>query len=614
MNKKLTNGLYATIDIGSKSVKAIVIELNNKEKRLLKTQSIDLATPDTFKSEEEYNQQITDAISKLAKELNLSKCQKIISLFYNRDLQVKLLDLPNAVKIEQLNQMLSWEAKKLLSSHYKEEEFAYSYCITKENPISLVLAVTPMSLLNAHLKLFNNTGIKPDSVYTDVFASLALQPIVDIAGLPALSIVDFGYSGTHLNIFSAGKLRFYRYIPTGTSEISSSPNEGELEMYSQKIRFSFDYFRAVSKLSQVDALFFMGGGSTNPDIMKYEQSYFAPTKINYVDISSAIDISPAISEKLDESTGIDNKTNLLPFIPAIGSCLADFRNDAETMDLLTLIKKQEKEKKLAKLANLIPIVLGIISFIIATAIIYGIYSETKSKLDNAQIELADTNKTLNEYREKAKNKEEMEQSNQIRLGKESLEIVMPIIANKNAIKNLFQRINEVKSKNIQISEILIRNKQEAEQISLKSNEEMETENLNHKADLYNEAAYDLNTRTTNNKSYNDDFDIFSDQSTKTEVKDKKYVTTKKSNDTYVSKLSAPITEQQIKEDLDGNIAIIHGFANNSIEVSVFTDYLTTNPQDENGRILPSALLKYIGINLRETADGKIEFLLKGELK
>lgn len=618
MSKKLTNGLYSTIDIGTSSIKAIVIEVNGKDKRLLKAQSVDLAARDTFTNDEEYDQQITDAIAKLAKDLNLSKCQKVISLFYNRDLQVKLLDLPNSVKIDQLNQMLSWEAKKLLSSHYKEEEFAYSYCITRENPVSLVLAVTPMSLLNAHLKLFENTGIKPDSVYTDVFASLALQPIIDIAGLPALSIVDFGYSGTHLNIFSAGKLRFYRYIPTGTSEMGNPPTENELEMYSQKIRFSFDYFRAVSKLSQVDALFFMGGGSTMPDIMKYEQNYFAPTKINLLDVSSALDISPVMSENLNEpSTTNAGSSQLLAYVPAIGSCLADFRDDSETMDLLTLIKQQEKEKKLEKLANTLPILLGIIAFIIAGGILYFLHTENKNKLAKAKIDLDEVKQELVTYQEKIKAKTASEQNTQIKLSKDSLEIVKPIIANKNSVKNLFQVINKSKTKNIQISEILIRNLQEAEQINLKTKDELEAESIVSKADMSDETLYsEEKVVPTTKKASNDDYDIFSEP--ETQAKTNNYVkasVSKKTNSAiYSSKLSTDLSEQQIKEDFDGKIAVIHGFANNALEVSRFSDLLTATLTDENNQTQPSGLMKYIGITLRETTNQKVEFLLKGELK
>ena len=127
MSKKPTPGLYGVIDIGTKTVKAIVIEANNKGLRLLNIESVEIASFDTFTDEDRYDDQIREAISKLANNLNLTKCKKIISLYYNRELQVKLLDFPNTVGTEQLNQALPWEAKKLLSPHYKDEQFTYSY-------------------------------------------------------------------------------------------------------------------------------------------------------------------------------------------------------------------------------------------------------------------------------------------------------------------------------------------------------------------------------------------------------------------------------------------------------------------------------------------------------
>ena len=65
MTKKLNPGLYATIDIGTKSVKAVVIEVNDKSKRLLNAESIELAAFDSFTNEEDYNKQITYGLSEV---------------------------------------------------------------------------------------------------------------------------------------------------------------------------------------------------------------------------------------------------------------------------------------------------------------------------------------------------------------------------------------------------------------------------------------------------------------------------------------------------------------------------------------------------------------------
>lgn len=568
MTKKLNPGLYATIDIGTKSVKAVVIEVNDKSKRLLNAESIELAAFDTFTNEDDYKKQITDSISKLVEKLDLTKCQKVISLFYNREFQVKLIDFPNNVKLEQLNQMLFWEAKKLLSSHYKEEEFSYSYCITRGNPLSVVLAVVPQTLLDAHLKLFENTGITPTSVYTDVFSSLALQPIIDIAGLPALSIVNFGHSGTHLNIFSAGKLKFYRFIPTGTAEMSNPPRENELEVYSQKIRFSFDYFRAVSKLTQVDALFFMGGGSAIPNVLNFEQNYFSPTKINALDVSSEIDISPIISVSFNEEVNTENSLKLLPFVPAIGGCLADFREDSDNLDLLTLLKNKEKEKRLAKLAQTIPLFVGIIALLIGLSFIYFLYTNKKEKLDNLTIEKNSIQSQIEINDTKISSLSSQKSKYRIKLNPQSMKLVKPIISSKYQISNLFIRAMSVRPKEMKLENILIRNRSEAEQITLKT--EDNDENLNSGME-------------------------------------------QEKTSPYLSQFSSEINEEQIKEDISGNIAIIHGYADNQEQVSRFSESLNTQSTDKIGRVIPKVLKRYISINMRKTRDRRIEFLLKGEL-
>ncbi len=609
MSKKPSPGLYGVIDIGTKTVKAIVIEVNNNSQRLLNIDSVELAAFDTFTDEEKYNDQISEAISKLADNLNLHKCKKIISLFYNRELQVKLIDFPNTVGVDHLNQVLPWEAKKLLSPHYKEEEYTYSYCITRGNPLSIALAVVPLPLLKNHLNLFNKTGIKPDSVYTDVFATLALQPIIDLAGLPALSVVNFGYSGTHLNIFSAGKLKFYRYIPTGSSEMTNPPRENELEMYSQKIRFSFDYFRAVSKLNQVDALFFMGGGTAIPNVLNYEQNYFSPTRISALDVSSKIDISPVMSANLIGTASQENANSISCFIPAIGACFADFREDSENMDLLNLIKQQEKEKNLEKLANTVPVFLGLISIILASFFLYYLYTEKKDLFANLAIELKDKDKQLNEYKKDLDNKKGSEKVNPIRLCPKSLDFVKQMIVSKNSLHNLFDVIDKEKPKNVQIKEILIRNHQEASQIYLKSKEELERENFD--SDIIEEDNPKIKPKSSKKES-SDIYSIFTEDETDETEKTDKIVFNSKPL-VYESKLSTPITEQQIQEDFEGKVVIIHGFAEKATDVSEFSDTLSINFQDSNDNYLPSAIKRYIGINLREN-ENKIEFLLKGEIK
>ena len=58
---------------------------------------------------------------------------------------------------------------------------------------------------------------------------------------------------------------------------------------------------------------------------------------------------------------------------------------------------------------------------------------------------------------------------------------------------------------------------------------------------------------------------------------------------FTSKFSSTITEDQIKEDFDGKIAIIRGIAENTNQVSKFTEGLSVFPTDSKGKKLPRAI-------------------------
>ena len=572
MKKKIASGLYASIDIGSTSVKAVVVEVTEKNKRLLRAESEPLNAANSFSSEEEYNIHVSEAIAKLSKSLELDKCKKISSLYSNRELQVKLIDLPNQVTVDQLDSVLVWEAKKLLSSHYKDQEFAFAYSVIKENPVTVALAVIPQKLLESHLYLYEKAGIKPQAVYSDVFTADALRPIVDLAGLPALSIVNFGYTGSHLQIFSTGKLKFYRYIPTGAAEMSEPPTEGELEMYSQKIRFSFDYFRAVSKLSQVDTMYFMGGGSQFKEVIPFAQNYFAPTKVYPLDISSAIDISPVISSAMNENTTAkDSSEAILKYIPAIGACLTDLSDKAEHANLMTQLNFAENERKKEKLAQSLPIFFGIAAVIISALILGFIYYEKSGILQELeqQVSIVKSEKEANAIKLTSCKPQEIQHNMQ--LCPNSQKAVEPILQSKRALHTLFSMIMRLREPGMKITDILIRNRQEADQIALKAEVK----------DIFGEGFED--------------------------VEEDKLAP-------FTSKFSSSIAEEQIKEDFDGKIAIIRGIAENSMQISRFTEGLSTYPTDQKGKKLPRAIQRVLSINTQKISGNKIEFMMKGELK
>jgi hypothetical protein len=560
---KIPDGLYAAFDLGSASLKASVIEVNNSTPRLATIEEENLQPFNKFPDENEYRNHLIEKIQTLAERLPIKECKKISLLFSNREMQVKLIELPAQVQTEQLDKVLNWEAKKLLSPTFREEAYTFSYKIIRSNPYLLALAVIPQNLLEKFLELFEKAGINVSSIYAEVFASHTLKETVDHTGLPALSIINFGHSGTHLQIFSAGELRFYRFIPSGMAEMSQPPTENELEMYSQKIRFSFDYFRAVSKLNQIDAVFFMGGGAAQPNILPFERSYFNPTRINIVDISSQVDISPILPEIGDNSPAEEKQRRLLPFLPSVGAILTLFTEDSNKTDFAQRLNKEKKEKKLQALTKTLPFIIGACGIIIIILSLFYLRSHLNQKLKKlnkdleiAQIDMKSAKLKIAKYKAAS--------NTGVKLSPAARKALSPILNRQNNMARILYIIGSSKPESVKIKEVLIRPESEAENIKLENQQD--------------EVQY---------SSYNQASDAEDDKNE------------------FVSELAqgAMGMENQFNNELGREIIIIRGIAQSNESLAKLSEVLRQK-----------YLFKRIkSLNSQKISSHRIEFLLKGEM-
>ncbi|MGM0598752.1 MAG: hypothetical protein ACQETH_02935 [Candidatus Rifleibacteriota bacterium] len=563
MNKNIPNGLYAAFDLGSASLKASVIEVNNSTPRLAAIEEESLQSFNKFPDENEYRNHLIEKIQALAERLPIKECKKVSLLFSNREMQVKLIELPAQVQSEQIDKILNWEAKKLLSPSFREEPYTFSYKIIRSNPYLVALAVIPQNLLEKFLELYEKAGINVSSIYAEVFTAHTLKETVDHTGLPALSIINFGHTGTHLQIFSAGDLRFYRFIPSGMAEMSQPPTENELEMYSQKIRFSFDYFRAVSKLNQIDAVFFMGGGAAQPNILPFERSYFNPTKINIVDISSQVDISPILPEISDNSPAEEKQRKLLPFLPSVGAILTLFNEDADKTDFAQRLNKEKKEKKLQELTKTMPFIIAACGIIIIILSLFYLRDHLNQKLKKlnkeleiAQIDMESANLKIAKYKAAA--------DSGVKLSPAARKILKPIIHQQNSMARILYIIGSSKPENVKIQEVLIRPETEAENIKLEN--------------IENEPQY---------SSYNQNPDAEDEKSD------------------FISELAQESMgmENQFDQELGKEIIIIRGVSQNNEMLAKLTEVLKQKHLFKRIKSLKS----------HKVSAQRIEFLLKGEM-
>ncbi len=245
------------------------------------------------------------------------------------------------------------------------------------------------------------------------------------------------------------------------------PTDNEFEMFAQKIRFSFDYFRAISKLNQIDSLFFMGGGAALPGALPFARSYFNPSRVNIVDTSGGLDISPILPEITDNSPAEEKQRRLLPFIPAVGAILACLSEQSATMNLSECLKNKKRDKRMQELAKLLPLWVGIVGLLLIAILLLSMRSglqqrlqETQKQLDSARIGAEAVTIKVNRLRASL--------DNSVKLSPPARKALLPIIQNRLSVDQLLFVMAQARPEGIKIDEILIRADAEAENIGFES--------------------------------------------------------------------------------------------------------------------------------------------------
>ncbi len=354
-----TDGLTIIVDLGSHAVKAAVIERQGTVNSLVAIEEEVFQPVGTFANDAAYFEHQVSVIRTLAARLPLAKAKRVLGLFNNRELQVKIVDLPREVPPEKMRDLLAWESRKLLSPNYKSEAVLFAYRAIRQSPLTVALAVVPQSQLERWLQLLTAGNIPVAGAYPAVFAAIAAKEAMGPGNVPAVSLIDIGQTTTHIQIFAMGELKFYRNIPAGISDIPAEPTDHDWETFTQKIRFSFDYFRAVTKLGQIDDIRFYGGGARRDGFLNYARGYFAPGKADLLDLSGQIDVTPVLK------SGGSNRSRLLPFYPALAVYLAgvDIAH-ADDTDLLLQHRQRIEQEVSQRRWQVVPLVAGALMLVV----------------------------------------------------------------------------------------------------------------------------------------------------------------------------------------------------------------------------------------------------------
>ncbi|MBF0498534.1 MAG: hypothetical protein HQM09_00240 [Candidatus Riflebacteria bacterium] len=366
MKPDLPDGLHIAFDLGVYALKAVVVERTGGRDRITAIEEETLHPPGDFPGENEYRENQTAILKRLSDRLPVKTARSIMATFNSRELQFKIVELPQQVADSQLENVLSWEAKKMLSPTFRSEPCLYAYRPLRSGGTQFALSVVPLSHLRRFIEIFEAADLRLDGIYPESLTGLAVRDCLPNAALPALSLINVGHLTTHIHIFSGGDLKFYRHIPSGMGEVPDPAQPGEMEVYTQKIRFSFDYFRAVTKLGGIDEIQFLGGGICRPGFMAYSRDYFAPGRTLNLDLSSRFDITPVINHQGSDGLG------LAPFLPAMTAFLAHLEASSKVLfastNLRGRLRFMEDQERWTNLARTLPRVFAVTGLIVMALI------------------------------------------------------------------------------------------------------------------------------------------------------------------------------------------------------------------------------------------------------
>jgi type IV pilus assembly protein PilM len=349
-------GIITVFDIGSSSIKAVVVRKRLGLVSLLRAEEILLskgAEPSA----------IAGLIHDFIARHKLEKAGFITCVNRNSCL-VKFIKLPTLNK-EEIADMLPFELEKHIPPELGEVVTSHRLIRQdrREKGFSEVLiAIIKRDLVEKHLQLLAQAGVTPVLIS---LSSLALADALLFSGYKQgqALLLNIGVASTEINILAEGELLFSRSIPIRDEE--QPVVSARLKILGDEIEQSVEAFRSERQQSLHPAIYLAGSGSGLPGLAPYLRGRFHA------------DIVP-----FDPFTGWNSAGEIVPeqraiFAQAMGlaaeaKTLAD--NDFNLMpaDLVSAQARQGR-KKLVYLAS------ALVLLVIMPLFLLGIFSRINTK-------------------------------------------------------------------------------------------------------------------------------------------------------------------------------------------------------------------------------------------
>ena len=218
---------FVGIDIGSKSIKAVEIELKGGRKILKAVGEIAVPVNMVSAMSESAIESLSLYLKKLIEDSGI-KSRLTICSYPSEKASIDIIDLPIMPESE-LSQAMKWQLKKYVNG-YPDDKAAFWDILDREMKYRIMIVGTDKTAILKYISLIEKSGLKPQS--------LEIEPVALVKSLVKdqdnFIIVHIDSSFTSFSLIENGQLSLTRNLRIGTLKLIEAINQTEKDLISSE--------------------------------------------------------------------------------------------------------------------------------------------------------------------------------------------------------------------------------------------------------------------------------------------------------------------------------------------------------------------------------------------
>ncbi|KKR50327.1 MAG: Type IV pilus assembly protein PilM [Microgenomates group bacterium GW2011_GWC1_41_8] len=285
------------IDIGSTQIKAVEVELRNKQPQVVRAVVAPLKTSIISESDVDM-EEIAQMLKQVLRESGIKGGETAISLLESQ-VFTRIIETP-ALSEKELNQALQWEAERYIPLPLDEVSMDSTIINKYDGKMEVLLVASPTRLIEKYSALYSKAGVRIDAIENEALSILRIYQEQNINSV----LLDIGGSTTTVYVLHGEHLSLVRPISMGgnalTKALSTELNlavaqaeeykrtygldpqqmEGKIadilsqliEPFVQEVTGSMTFFKERFPQDVISRIILIGGGALLPGLSAFLQN------------------------------------------------------------------------------------------------------------------------------------------------------------------------------------------------------------------------------------------------------------------------------------------------------------------------------------------------------